>query len=450
MVGSRRLIALTERVLAAVDSAMGNDLPAVVVALSGGADSAVLAWSLIELERPARAVHVHHGWPDSDRMADAARDVAGRVGMTLSTRAVDTSASGSPEAVARQARYEALGDDRTDREVVATAHTRTDQAETLVGNLMWGSGVDGLRAIHRRNDWLVRPLLDVPREEVRELAVLLGLPFVDDPANADVRFRRIRIRRALASWEADLAPGVTDRLASTADLVSEEVALLDRQVAGIAIESEVGAVRIATGIIRSLDPALAARVVRRGLRKLNDGSPGSQADVDVVIAVANGGPPGQITGGHRVERSGAYVQMGGSATPEEPGALRWELPGVAHHGGWSWTAQAFDGVPTVLPMSRWIQVFDASLFDRQPSSLRLLRTDDRIAMRDGRKLARDALAEAGISPDERAGWTSLVAGGEIVWVPGARRAYAGWVSGDTTRYLVISAQRERRWTPVES
>jgi tRNA(Ile)-lysidine synthase len=74
---------------------------------------------------------------------------------------------------------------------VVTAHNRDDQAETILMNLIRGTGLDGLAGIPpRTGDFLARPLLGVSRSDLRELAVLARLPFVDDPSNVDVSFTR--------------------------------------------------------------------------------------------------------------------------------------------------------------------------------------------------------------------------------------------------------------------
>jgi tRNA(Ile)-lysidine synthetase-like protein len=163
MVGSRRLSELTDRVLQAVRKGLESDQSPLVVALSGGADSAVLAWATRELDIGARAVHVNHGWPASDRMAEASRAIASVLQLDYEVVVVDTTGPGSSEAVARTARYRALEEVRAPEELVATAHTLTDQGETVVGNLMWGTGLDGLAGIHPRRGSVIRPLLAVTR-----------------------------------------------------------------------------------------------------------------------------------------------------------------------------------------------------------------------------------------------------------------------------------------------
>ena len=450
MVGSRRLGRLGSEIVTLVGQALGDIPGRLVAALSGGADSAVLAWAIQECGRSPRAVHVHHGWPASDRMEAAARAVADRLSLEMAVVRVDTSRPGSPEAVARQARYEALEGRLGAGERLATGHTLDDQAETVLGNLLWGSGLDGLRGIHRSRPGLVRPLLEVTRTHTRELAALLGLPFADDPANEDASYRRVRIRRTLAGWERNLAPGIGRRLADLARLVETDVAFLERAGASAKVESLGGAVRVAAGEVRTLPPALAARVVRRALRTLGEGHPGGRRDVDVVLRAAGDGTEGRITGGHRVARVGAYVMMGAEDRPAAPLSVPLAMRGATRWGAWNWEVREHPGRPEVFPLSRWRQAFDARALPWGEAVVRLAEADDRIALARGGKRVADALSEARIPRAERPAWPVLAVGGEVVWVPGVRRAYRGWVNEDTMGYVLVEAMREDGWKPVGS
>ncbi len=433
-----------------VGRALGEGSGRLVVALSGGADSAVLAWALRESGSNPRAVHVHHGWPGSDRMQSAARAVADRLDLELAIVVVDTSRSGSPEAVAREARYQALERGLGTGERIVTGHTLDDQAETVLGNLLWGSGLDGLRGIHRHRPGLVRPLLEVTRTQTRELAALLRLPFADDPANQDASYRRVRIRRALAGWERTLAPGIGRRLADLARLVETDLAFLDRASATGRVESLGGSVRVAAGEIRTLEAALAARVVRRALRTIGEGYPGARRDVDVVLRAAVDGTEGRVSGGHRVARVGAYVVIGSGDRPAGPPPTPLSVPGATRWGTWNWEVHEHPGRPEAFPLSRWRQVFDARALPRSAAMVRPAGGDDRIAMARGGKRVADALSEARIPSAERPGWPVLAVGGAVVWVPGVRRAYRGWVDKDTMGYVEVEVTREGRWKPVGS
>lgn len=447
MVGSRRLTYLGSSVIERVSRSLGDVEAPLLVALSGGADSAVLAWAILATGREARAIHVHHGWPDSDAMQAAAVAIGERLGIELERVRVCASGPGSPEGEARRARYDALHRVARDGELVATGHTLTDQAETVLGNLIWGSGLDGLRGIHRRRNSLVRPLIEVDRSETRELANLLGLPFGDDPANCDCDFRRVRIRRALSSWTRQLAPGIGSRLADLSRLVDEDLGFLEQLGDVVRIEEAEGAVRIPAPVLRTLPPALAARVVRRGLRVLGGGYPGARSDVEAVMRAARYGTRGWVGGGHPVVRAGSYVQIG-SSQPSSDGPLGWDTTRPLRWGAWSWDAWHFDDRPDAFPFSAWRQIFDGRVFSGTQPVIRRPARDDRIAMRRGHKRVQDAMAEAGVAVADRPGWPLLEVGGRVVWIPGVRRAYTGWVTADTMSYVLISASREAAWKQV--
>ena len=195
-------------------------VPAIVLAVSGGPDSVALMWLAArwrsKLKRGPRliAVTVDHGL--RKEAASEARDVrqlARRLGIehrTLRWRGAKP-ATGVP-AAAREARYRLLA--RAAREAgashVATAHTRDDQAETLLMRLLRGSGISGLSAMagesERDGVRLTRPLLEISKAELIATLEAAGIAFADDPTNRDTKFPRPRLRAlmpALAEEGAD-------------------------------------------------------------------------------------------------------------------------------------------------------------------------------------------------------------------------------------------------------
>ncbi len=155
----------------------------VVVALSGGADSAVAAWLATSRSSEVRAVFVDHGWPGSAAMVVAARAVAGRLAIPLRVVPVQPTAT---ETAARAVRLEVLQREAAEDPVV-TGHHAGDVAETVLANLLRGAGATGLSGIPAERPPFVRPLLAVRAGDVRRAAVDLDLPFADDPANARPR-----------------------------------------------------------------------------------------------------------------------------------------------------------------------------------------------------------------------------------------------------------------------
>ncbi len=228
-----------------------------VAAFSGGPDSSALLLGLARLGCRVTAAHLDHGMDpgSADRAAAAAR-IAGRLGVPFVSERREVPIlrrpSESPEAAARRVRYGFLEEVRRREGAlgIATAHHRDDQAETVLLRLLFGSGWEGLGGIRPVDGFVVRPLLDVPREYLRRMVEEAGLDPVQDPTNLDLEVPRNRVRHrllpSLAPPEllarvADRARGASERLGRylSAHLNVEEVeggvavAGLDRLPPGI-------------------------------------------------------------------------------------------------------------------------------------------------------------------------------------------------------------------------
>lgn len=203
--------------------------PAVVLAVSGGPDSMALMWLAARWRRALKkgprllAITVDHGL--RREAAREARDVRQLAkALDIEHRTVrwrgEKPKTGLPSA-ARDARYRLLLRAAASHGAshIFTAHTRDDQAETVIMRLSRGSGIAGLAAMARQSDrggvMLVRPFLDVPKSRLVATLAKAGIAFADDPTNHDPRFTRPRLRAlmpALAAEGAD-ARGLA-RLAS--------------------------------------------------------------------------------------------------------------------------------------------------------------------------------------------------------------------------------------------
>ncbi|MHB1565939.1 MAG: tRNA lysidine(34) synthetase TilS [Acidiferrobacter sp.] len=173
-----------------------------VVGYSGGCDSTVLLHALAALRWPAvRAVHVNHGLQAAaSAWARQAQDQCQRLGLSCDVRIakVMNDAASGLEAAARAARYAAFCSALSDGEVLVLAHHADDQAETVLLQLLRGTGLDGLAGMPAIGPLgrgrLVRPLLDVPRSALHAYAKREGLRWIDDPSNNDLRLRRNFLR----------------------------------------------------------------------------------------------------------------------------------------------------------------------------------------------------------------------------------------------------------------
>lgn len=272
----------------------------VVVALSGGADSAALAALLVD-QAPTRLAHVHHGLPASDQMQEAAQNIAGRLRLPLLVER--TSPTSFSEDAARVARYRSLEAVLSGEEWLLTAHTRDDQAETVLANLLRGAGTGGLAGIPGRRGRLVRPFLRVSRSETREFATLAELPWRDDPQNDDPRYLRNRIRSwLLPTLESEFNPSIRSALVAAADTFSM---LTADEPAG---EPWRGGWRIPNSILWAAGPQRAAAIVRASLRPLHNGYGLDRAEVERVWEVVTGRSQAtELTGGLRIDRDGPWL-----------------------------------------------------------------------------------------------------------------------------------------------
>ncbi len=201
------------------------------VGFSGGLDSAVLLHALAHIpaarERGLAALHVDHGsCGDSAHWAEHCRAFA--AGLNIETRIVKANvrnvAELGLEGAWRRARHAAFEETLPEPAVLALAQHREDQVETLLLRLLHGAGHEGLAAMRRLRPlrsgetrrWLWRPLLDLPRQALRDYATAQRLTFIEDPANADPRHARVRLRASVMPALRDAFPEADARIAAAA------------------------------------------------------------------------------------------------------------------------------------------------------------------------------------------------------------------------------------------
>ena len=246
-----------------------------LVAFSGGIDSTVLLHALCRAaERdPGKiiAIHINHGLhPDAAAWAEHCRRITDELGITLisSQVRIDENSGGGPEAAAREARYAVLQTEARRGDCVLSAHHEDDQAETLLLNLMRGSGLAGLAGIGAVQGFgrgrLLRPLLGMPGDAIEAYADRHKLVWIDDPSNEDLRFDRNFLRREIVPRLAARWPAVAARLSQSADLAGEASGLL-RDLADIDIAAAGSAKRLDIGALLSLGTARQRNLLRRAV-----------------------------------------------------------------------------------------------------------------------------------------------------------------------------------------
>lgn len=297
MVASRRLSELVESTTSRLDMPDGS----VTVALSGGADSAALAYLAVACGRDTGLIHIHHGLCASDDLAAAAERIARVLEVDLRCVRVRVEAGPSPEERAREARYGALIEVSGP---VLTAHTRDDTVETMLINMIRGSGIAGIAGIppHRAPN-IYRPMLAVTRSETREIAALAGLGFIDDPMNDDMRLTRNQIRRRIMPLLRDLNPQVEAAMARLAAGLTVDAAHLEELAESVVVSGD-----MPSAVVITLPKAVADRVLLRWLRER--GVPISAELLGRVWSVASGETDRQdLAGGRAVVRRGPMLTL---------------------------------------------------------------------------------------------------------------------------------------------
>ena len=202
----------------------------VLVALSGGADSVALLLVLYKLGYKCEAIHCnfHLRGEESNRDENFATTLCQKLGIALHIVHFDTTEYArthgiSIEMAAREQRYDAFEKQRkqTGAQAIAVAHHRDDSAETLLLNLIRGTGIKGLRGIQPKNGYVVRPLLCVGREEIIDYLKWRDERFVTDSTNLTSDYTRNKIRLEVLPKLAEINPSIKESIAATAQRISE-------------------------------------------------------------------------------------------------------------------------------------------------------------------------------------------------------------------------------------
>ena len=388
-----------------------------ILAVSGGRDSMALLHAAARVARGSVAVVAtfDHRTGDSASRASAlvARDAA-----TLGLPVVIGTAKrvGSSEAEWRSSRLEFLKDvaNRVGGAVV-TAHTRDDQIETVLMRILRDAGARGLAGLFAAGD-TVRPLLELSRAEVAAYARAVGAAWIEDPTNDSPRFLRNRVRRDLLPALERVSPNFQTQVLA----IAREAAIWRRRLdvlvaATVRVEHRRGGVAVhardlagfSSDELAVLWPAIAAHagVVAdwRGTERVAAFTINSRAGARMPLS-----------GGWVISRTrdGFDLKRGEATELPAPRAL---APGTRWNG---WTFKPAVQAP------QGADAWTAQLPEDAPLSVRRWRAGDRMRVGpDGRtRRVKRFLSDARLSGVRRERWPVVLAGDEVVWIPGVRRS----------------------------
>lgn len=252
---------------------MTGDFTNVAVALSGGADSVSLLCSLSEsadsLGITLYACHLNHGLrgEESDRDEEFCKLLCQKLQIPIYTKRINVRTLQNKhegiENAARRARYAFFREiHESTGAVIATAHTASDNAETVLLNLTRGTGLRGLCGIPPRRDFIIRPLLNIMREDVERYLETLGQDFVTDRTNLSTDYTRNKIRLNVIPRLEEINPAFAGAVTRMCEAAREDCEFLEELAARALTEAESGRGYDAAKI-HALPEAVKSRVVRK-------------------------------------------------------------------------------------------------------------------------------------------------------------------------------------------
>ncbi len=437
-----------------------NEYDTVQIGVSGGADSVCLLFLLLELSQKLQiqveAMHVHHGIrggrADSDE--EFVRLLCKKLNVPLTVRHVDAPAyavenSLSLEEAARILRYEALCENQETK--IAVAHHRNDQAETVLFQLLRGSGIRGLGGMRPKRDRIIRPLLCLSREEILSYLSENNIDYITDETNEDNTYSRNQIRNEVLPKLTSIQPQAIKHIAAVADDLQQVDAYLRGRAetecgAGIhqterGVEIEIAPFLGADFIIRRTAIALVLESLVPGRRDLQR----SHIVQIAELAEKESGREISLPYGMRARREGDRLVI-----EREPEKAKEPMKPVAIEAGESYSLQNGNVLATrLIPVDKNLQIprdtytkwFD---YGKIKSSLQLRNRKSGdylcIDVQMHHKKLQDYLVNRKIPASRRDEYLLLADGDHILWIIGERISEYYKVSEETEYILEVKYQ----------
>ena len=425
-----------------------------LLAVSGGADSSAL---LLIVARLAKNLHLQLGVAHFDHglrgqrvaknEARFVRGLASSLGLPFYTGSGRGARLASEDA-ARRARYEFLASvaEREDYGAVATGHTASDQAETVLLHLVRGAGLDGLAGMSAKAAWpfqghgsltLLRPLLHLSREETLAYCTAAGIEAMEDASNAAPRYRRNRVRNELLPLLRELNPRIDEALVRLADAAREDVTFLRGVASEALIDSPEGSQSVSRHVLAAWPASPRRHTLRLAVAALlGDGRELTQRHLEALERLVLEGKTGDHLDLPRgvtavLRRDTLELRLKSTQAPLKPEPVTLEVPGQTRFG-------ALVVAASVEPPSacETAEVDAAAVAEGLCVRRRLPGDRFRPLGMTGRRKLQDFLTDAHVPRDERDTIPLFVSQRGIVWVGGLRIAeWARPQPGRPTTYL---------------
>jgi len=432
----------------------------VLVGYSGGADSTALLHLLHKAGVDVVAAHLHHG-QRAEAEEELARCqafaeqlnipfVAGRADVPRMSRELGKSL----EEAGRNARYEFFKQAAFSAEcnLIATAHTRTDQVETVLLNIARGTGLRGLTGIPERRDDIIRPLLPFSREETCSYCEEHGFWTHADPANSDLTFSRARIRSMIVPELKLINPGLDASVLRLAAIADEEDRFMNGMAAAALEQAEIPLngslrflsddceMRFSRSHLAHLPEALRKRSIRLACEALDAALSYEQTQIASTEVV------GKTSGAITAEGGQVVVQWGGDTVDVRrlldvsPFRYPITIPGetISEEFGWQFTAFETDGCASDLRRASLEATLDSAQI-KEPLHFRSVKPGDSMQPFGftGRRKLSDLMSEAKLSQAARARFPIVCDMIGPLWAPGVCVEERARPKTESTQVIVL-------------
>ncbi len=434
----------------------------VLAAVSGGPDSVFLLHSLAELRGSYRlslcVAHLNHQLRGEESRADAqfVEELAGRMKIPAVVESFDLPSyieerGFSVEEGARRVRYAFLERiaDEVSAQVIALGHTANDQAETLLLRLIRGAGTLGLSSIPPKRGKLVRPLIEVAKDEILEWLSSRGVSYRIDSTNLALSCQRNVVRNRLIPELTLLNPQVVETLRRTAEILREEEEFLScevrRLLPGVLKRKDGAEVVLDLASFLDYNISMRRRIIREIVEELKGDLFGvSFKDVDSVLRLCESGRTGSRVSLRSVAAEKGYGEL--ILRTDEVGQMRefrskLKIPGVTSVDS---KLQIRTSLIRGADLPERLDFENRAYFDvnliRPPLVVRSRKKGDRFVpfgMKGGSKSLKDLFIEEKLPRRLRAGIPVLADEEGILWVVGHRRSDRAKVGPDTEQVLVV-------------
>ena len=445
---------------------------AVLIGISGGIDSITLLYSLYFLSDKLKCslivAHANHGLrgEQSDREAEFVRKIADELKLPFVIEKIDVlgymgEKGLSKQAAARELRYDFFerAAKNTSANKIALGHNADDQAETVLMKLLRGSGASGIAGMRAVRDKIIRPLIEIKRDEITEFVKEKRLRYVEDPSNLEPYYLRNKIRLNLIPLlKEEYNPNIVDTLRETAEIIRDEDEFLESYCLTILsdiIQSKGNeAIEIDVLKLKNFHIAIQRRVIRIALRMIKKNLLKiSATHIEDILNSINKGFSGKslnLPDGIRVLYEYDKLKLFREAEVEDEAEVRFDMPikipgeTILSKPEYKFMAEIISPVDFAAAgfslRNKFTAFFD---MDKLKGALRVRnRVNGDIfhpsGMKGSKKL-KEFFIDEKIPRRERDSIPLIVSGDIILWIVGERTADYGKVDKDTKKILKIEA-----------